>query len=64
MAKQVHVIPRAGSWAVQSSDASRAAKITSTQREAIQVARQIAINNKAELVVHRQDGTARSNDSR
>ncbi len=63
MAKQVHVVPHSGSWAVKSTGASKAAKLTSTQHEAIQVGRQIAINKRAELVVHRQDGSIRSKDS-
>lgn len=61
--KQVHVVPQSGSWAVKSSGASKAAKITSTQQEAIQAGRQIAINKRAELVVHRADGRIRSKDS-
>jgi hypothetical protein len=63
MPKQVHVIPRGGSWAIKSSGSDRAAKVITTQSEAIQVARQIAINKGADLVVHRQDGTIRSKDS-
>lgn len=61
--KSVHVVPRNGSWAVKSSGSLKAARVTTTQSEAIQVARQIAINNKAELVVHRVNGTIRSKDS-
>ncbi|MBN9504351.1 MAG: hypothetical protein BGO01_08545 [Armatimonadetes bacterium 55-13] len=61
--KQVHVVPQGGSWAVKSTGASKASKVTSTQQEAVQVARKIAINNRAELVVHRQDGSIRSKDS-
>jgi len=57
--KQVHVVPQGDSWAVKSAGASRAARVTSTQREAIQTARQIAINKRAELIVHHPDGTIR-----
>lgn len=61
--KSVHVVPSNGSWVVKTAGASRATRVTATQSEAIQVARQIAINRKAELIVHRVNGTIRSKDS-
>jgi len=61
--KTVHVVPRDGSWAVKTAGASRAAKVTSTQADAIERGRQIAVNNNTELIVHRKDGTIRSKDS-
>ena len=59
----VHVTPSSGGWKVKSVGAERAAKITSTQAEAIRLGRQIATNRGAELIVHRSDGTVRSKDS-
>lgn len=61
--KSIHVVPSNGSWAVQSAGASRASRVTSTQSEAIQIGRQMAINNNSELIVHRTNGTIRSKDS-
>ena len=61
--KAVHVVPSGSSWRVRTAGAERSAKVTSTQSEAIQVGRRIAINRGSELVVHRTDGTIRSKDS-
>ena len=38
--KNQHVVPHADGWAVKSAGAERATKVTSTQQEAINVARQ------------------------
>lgn len=61
--KSVHVTPAGGGWKVKTAGAQRAVKITATQGEAIQIGRRVAMNQKAELVVHRTDGSIRSKDS-
>lgn len=61
--KSVHVTPQGDGWKVKSANAERAAKITATQAEAIQIGRRIAANRGAELIVHRVDGRIRSKDS-
>ncbi len=61
--KSVHVIPKGDGWKVKSANAVRAVKLTSTQAEAIQIGRRIAMNRGSELIVHRTDGTIRSKDS-
>jgi len=61
--KAVHVTPKGDGWKVKSAGASRAAKITPTQAEAIQLARSIAVNRGSELVIHRPNGRIRSKDS-
>lgn len=61
--KSVHVVPQGGSWAVKTAGTSKAAKVTSTQSEAIQKGIQMAQNRRTELIVHRRDGTIRSKDS-
>lgn len=54
--KNQHVVPRGDGWAVQGAGNSRATRITETQREAINAARDIARNQGSELIVHGQDG--------
>ena len=61
--KPVIVKPVGERWSVKTSGAKRAAKITDTQAEAIQIGRRIAMNRGGELIVHRTDGTIRSKDS-
>lgn len=61
--KTQHVVPRGNSWAVIGSGNSRATIITNTQHEAIGHARDIAINQKTEVVIHRPNGKIRDSNS-
>lgn len=61
--KAIHVIPGDGAWKVRTAGAAKAAKITSTQADAIAKGKQMAVRAKTELIVHRADGTIRSKDS-
>jgi hypothetical protein len=58
-----HVVPHQGDWAVRGEGNSRVTSIHSTQSSAYDAAREIAINNKSEVVIHRPDGTIRDKDS-
>lgn len=61
--KNQHVVPYGNKWAVKGEGNSKATKITSTQKEAIEIAREIAKHNKSEVVIHRSDGRIRDKDS-
>ena len=62
--KNQHVVPmKDGNWGVRGEGNSRLTKVTSTQADAIDIARGIAINQRAEVVIHRKDGTIRDRDS-
>jgi uncharacterized protein YdaT len=61
--KNQHVIPLGNGWAVKGEGNKKFTVITETQRDAISVAREIAKNNKAELVIHGKDGKIRDRDS-
>lgn len=61
--KNQHVVPSGDDWAVKGAGNSKATKIVDTQAEAIKIAREIAINQKSEVVIHRPDGTIRDKDS-
>ncbi len=61
--KNVHVVPSDNNWAVRTEGAQRAAKITSTQQEAIEIARKMAKANKSELLVHGENGKIRQKNS-
>ncbi len=63
MARNQHVVPHDGKWAVCREGASRATSVHRTQAEAVDVARQIARNPRAELVIHSPNGRIRSRDS-
>lgn len=62
--KNIHVTHRAdGSWAVIGEGDDRASSLHDTQRDAIQAARQIAVNNQSELVIHDRENRIRDKDS-
>ena len=61
--KNQHVVPVGMKWGVRGEGNSRITKITSTQGDAINVAREIAKNQKTEVVIHRKDGRIRDKDS-
>lgn len=54
---------KSGGWQVKKANSSKATVRTKTQSEAIEIARNIAKNNKQELIIHGQDGKIRQRDS-
>ena len=64
MNKNQHVTRHpSGGWQVKGAGNSRATVRTSTQKEAIKIARGIAKNQQSELVVHNRSGQIRAKDS-
>lgn len=62
--KNQYVIPRKdGGWAVKGEGNSKATVCTKTQKEAIAQARQIAINQHAELTIVGQNHRIRAKNS-
>ena len=61
--KNQHVTPHEDGWAVKGEGNERASSIHSTQREAIETARQTAINNKSELFIHGRNGQIRERNT-
>lgn len=61
--KNQHVVPSGKDWAVRGAGNDRKTAIVNTQAEAIKIAREIASNQKSEVVVHRPNGTIRDKDS-
>ncbi|MBA7662189.1 hypothetical protein ES703_70215 [subsurface metagenome] len=63
MGKNQHVVPYQDKWAVRGERNEKVTSTHDTQAEAIERARQIAINQHSEVVIHRPDGTIRDKDS-
>ncbi len=61
--KNVHVVPHDGNWAVRTDGSKRPGSVHDTQQQAIDRGRDIAKNNKSELVTHGKDGKIRDSDS-
>ena len=61
--KGQHVVPRGDRWAVRKSGSDRVTRKFDTQREAIEVAREFARNQGAEVYIHGRDGRIRERNS-
>jgi hypothetical protein len=61
--KNQHVVPNDDGWGVRGAGNSRLTSTHDTQAEAIAAAREIAINQQSEVVIHRPNGQIRDKDS-
>jgi hypothetical protein len=61
--KDQHVVQRDDGWAVRGEGNSRDTSHHSTQQQAYDAAREIAQNQRSEVVVHGRDGRIRDSDS-
>ncbi|TCC93691.1 DUF2188 domain-containing protein [Pedobacter frigiditerrae] len=63
MGKNQHVVPHNGSWAVRGAGNERVTKVAETQAQATRIAREIAINQRSETIIHRPNGQIRDRNS-
>ena len=63
MGKNQHVVKIDNRWGVRGEDNSRLTSIHKTQEQAISKARDIAKNQKSEVIIHGRDGRIRDKDS-
>jgi hypothetical protein len=63
MGQNQHVVPADGRWGVRGAGNGRLTSVHDTQGEAINAAREIAINQRSEVVIHRPNGQIRDSDS-
>tara|TARA_B100000508_G_C11465630_1_gene282062 strand:- start:8069 stop:8296 length:228 start_codon:yes stop_codon:yes gene_type:complete len=61
--KNQHVVKDKDGWAVKGAGNAKATKKTRTQKQAIDVAREIAKNQSSELIIHGKNGRIREKDS-
>jgi hypothetical protein len=61
--KNQHVVTHTDGWAVRGEGNGKVTRVTETQREAIQIARQIAQNQQSELLIQGRNGRIRERDS-
>jgi Uncharacterized protein conserved in bacteria (DUF2188) len=62
MANQ-HVVPADGQWGVRGEGNTRLTSLHDTQAQAIDAAREIARNQRSELIVHDREGKISRRDS-
>lgn len=63
MGRNQHVTPKGDFWQVKGAGNEKATKLFDTQYEATQYAKEIAINQKSELVIHNRKGQIREKNS-
>ena len=64
MGRNQHVTKHpSGGWQVRGASTTKATVRTATQKEAIAIARTIAMNQKSELLIHGENGKIRAKSS-
>ena len=63
MSKRIHVVPHGSGWATRSEGASRVGGTHRTQTEATEAAREQAIRERGEVVIHHSNGQIRDSNS-
>ncbi len=61
--KNQHVVKHQNGWAVKGAGNSKATKVTKTQSQAIDVAQDIARNQKSDTKIHGENGKIRAGNS-
>lgn len=61
--KNQHVVPHGDGWAVKGAGNSKATSVHTTQREAIDKARDIARSQGSEMFIHGENGRIRERNS-
>jgi len=61
--KNQHVVPHPDGWAVKGEGNRQATSVHQTQREAIEAARGIAINQHSEMLIHGRNGQIRGRNT-
>jgi hypothetical protein len=63
MGKNQHIVKHPDGWAVKGEGNSKPTKVTSTQKEAIGIGKNISQNQQSELLIHGEDGKIRERNS-
>jgi hypothetical protein len=61
--KNQHVVTKGDNWAVRGAGNEKVTKIVPTQKEAIKIARNIAINQGSEMFIHGKNGQIRERNT-
>lgn len=61
--KNQHVVSHSDGWAVRGEGNEKVTSVHPTQRDAIEVAREIARNQQSELLIHGENGQIRERNS-
>lgn len=64
-AKSHHVVPNKdrGGWDIKKGGGEKSIKHTDNKKDAVDIARDISVNQKSELYIHGKDGVIQQKDS-
>lgn len=63
MRKNQHVVKHPEGWAVKGAGNTKATRVVKTQLEAVNYAREIAMNQRSEMLIHGRNGQIREKNS-
>lgn len=63
MGKNQHVVPKDGQWAVKGEGNEKATRVVETQKQAIEIAKQISKNQESEMFIHKRNGQIRERNT-
>ena len=63
MGKNQHVVPHGNDWAVKGAGNEKATKVVSTQKKAIDIAKEISKNQQSEMLIHKRNGQIRERNT-
>jgi hypothetical protein len=63
MGKNQHVVPYGQNWAIKGAGNGKATKIVETQREAIEIAKEISKKQQSEMFIHGKNGQIRERNT-
>lgn len=58
--EDVHVVPRKPGWAIKKEKAEKASAVFNNKKEAVSMARKMAMKNNGSLIIHRKTGSIQS----
>lgn len=61
--KNQHVVPHQGKWAVKGFGNKKITAVTELKKDAVRIARKIAVNQKTELFIHKKNGVIEERNS-
>lgn len=59
----IHVTPKNGKWQVKTAGGEKAYRIVDTQKEAIEIATQVAKNQQTDVKIHSKTGAIRKSEN-
>ncbi|EMR06560.1 hypothetical protein C772_01455 [Bhargavaea cecembensis DSE10] len=63
MGKNIHVIPVDDRWGVKAEGESEPSQVVDTQEEAFEIGRELAKQERSELLIHGEDGQIRERNT-